>query len=69
MFVGYWYVDQVVGMFDYEVDVFGVDVFGGYDQVVFVFVVFVIYQDDYFVLVDVFDQFVDCVECYGYFFM
>ncbi|SST08960.1 Uncharacterised protein [Acinetobacter baumannii] len=63
---GHRHADQAAGMLDHEVDVFGADAFGGHDQVAFVLAVLVIHQDDHLALADVFDQFVDRVECHGH---
>ena len=58
--------DEAAPVFRHEVDGFGGDVFGGDDQVAFVFAVFVIHEDDHFADADVVDDFRGGVQGHGF---
>ena len=58
--------DEAASVFRHEVDGFGGDVFGGDDQVAFVFAVFVIHEDDHFAGADVVDDFRGGVQGHGF---
>lgn len=58
-----------MSVFNYKVNGFWCDMFGCYNQIVFVFVIFVIYQDNYFILLNIFKDFSCSIQCYNCFFV
>ena len=54
--------DQAAGMPGHEIDGLGRDLFGGDDQIAFIFPIFIVDQDDEFALFDVPDCVFDAVE-------
>ncbi len=66
-FAGQGQADQAAPVAGHEIDVLGTDQRGGHQQVAFVFPVLVVHDDDHFALPEVGEDFVDAVECHGYF--